>query len=256
MKNSDKLIAPGIREKTLSSFQDFPALIGGDFNDTRRYVWRGQQCDNWKLETTLARRIRHKNSPPERFLKLQLDRFKKAARGRRGSNPAHLKDDEWWALGQHFGLASPLLDWTFSPYVALYFAFADPDHKDQTAHRCIFALNKATVQRRSTEMANDDPMDGESIVRFFEPEADENARVLSQRGLFTISPTRSTIDDWIVTNFKKPKSDILMRILVQNSDRDDCLKMLNRMNINHLTLFPDLIGAAQFTNVHLDVLNY
>lgn len=105
-------------------------------------------------------------------------------------------------------------------------------------------------------MANDDPMDGESIVRFFEPEADENARVLSQRGLFTISPTRSTIDDWIVTNFKKPKSDILMRILVPNSDRDDCLKMLNRMNINHLTLFPDLIGAAQFTNVHLDVLNY
>jgi hypothetical protein len=93
-------------------------------------------------------------------------------------------------------------------------------------------------------------------ITFFEPESDENSRVLSQRGLFTISPVRATIDDWVVENFKNPTSDILIKILVPNGDREDCLKMLNRMNINHLTLFPDLIGAAQFTNIHLDVLNY
>jgi|GEM_PF-6052701 len=32
--------------------------------------------------------------------------------------------------------------------------------------------------------------------------------------------------------------------------------MLNRVNTNHLTLFPDLIGTAAFFNVHIDVINY
>jgi hypothetical protein len=253
---SDKLISPGVRERKLDSFRDFQTLISDEFNDTRRYIWRGQQCSTWKLESSLARRIRHKTSAAQKFLDLQLNRFIKAARGRRGSNPAQLSENEWWALGQHFGLATPLLDWTVSPYVALYFAFADPDHNEQTPHRCVVGLQRTIVQRKSTEISDREGLDNAKVVFFFEPESDENSRVLSQRGLFTISPVRATIEDWVANNFKNPTSDIIIRVLIPNADREDCLKMLNRMNINHLTLFPDLIGAAQFTNIHLDVLNY
>src|SRR5271165_2610918 len=133
-----KKVALGVWELTLNSFHEFPSLITADFNDTRRYVWRGQQCSNWKLETSLARRVRKKSTPPGKLATLQFDRFKKAARGRRSTNPPKLVDNELWALGQHVCLATPLLDWTISPYVALYFAFADPDHKEQTPHRCVF----------------------------------------------------------------------------------------------------------------------
>jgi hypothetical protein len=251
---NDKL-APGVQQVTLPSLCDFQNLIAQEFNNTRRYIWRGQQCENWKLESSFARRTHDKKSPVERLLTLQLERFKKAARGRRGSNPSKLSDNEWWALGQHFGLATPLLDWTVSPYVALYFAFADPDHKDQTKYRCVFGLQKPLVKRRSTEIKKLNRDDAQ-VLKFFEPDSDENSRVLSQRGLFTLSPTRATIEDWVTDNFKSPTSAILLRILVPNTDRENCLKMLNRMNINHLTLFPDLIGAAQFANIHLDVLNY
>jgi hypothetical protein len=251
-----KQIARGVCELTLESFKDFPSLITADFNETRRYVWRGQQCSNWKLETSLSRRVQKKSTPAGELSKIQLNRFRQAARGRRGTNPPRLEDNELWALGQHVGLATPLLDWTFSPYVGLYFAFADPDLKEQTPHRCVFALQRPAIKRRTTEIMSRRGQDATDGIAFFEPESDENSRVLSQRGLFTISPIRSTIDDWIAENFKDPKSDILIKILVPNSDRLDCLKMLNRMNVNHLTLFPDLFGAAQFTNVHLDVLNY
>ena len=41
---------------------------------------------------------------------------------------------------------------------------------------------------------------------------------------------------------------ILIRIHIPNRDRSACLKMLNKMNINRLTLFPDLDGAARYIN--------
>ncbi len=250
-------IAVATRQLTLTSFRDFQSFITEEFNDTRRYVWRGQQCDNWKLESSLARRIREKTKVnPKVVVQTQLNLFRKAARGRRGTNPAHLAEDELWALGQHFGLATPLLDWTVSPYVALYFAFADPDNKTQTEYRTVIGLFRSKVKRQTTMLAKGSTSDTETGIRFFEPESDENSRVLSQRGLFTISPVQKTIEDWVIENFRNPTSDILLKIRVPNADRKDCLRMLNRMNINHLTLFPDLTGAAAFANVHMDVPYY
>src|SRR4051794_16880240 len=119
-------ISTAVTEITLESFEEFAPLITREFNTTRRYVWRGHRCDDWPLESTFARRIKHKKTDAATLAKLQITRFRKATRGRRGENPPPLSDDELWALGQHFGLATPLLDWTLSPYVALYFAFAEP----------------------------------------------------------------------------------------------------------------------------------
>ena len=50
--------------------------------------------------------------------------------------------------------------------------------------------------------------------------------------------------------------DVIRKIHVPNEDRDGCLKHLNSMNINHASLFPDLMGAARFCNMKLDVDGY
>jgi hypothetical protein len=50
-----------------------------------------------------------------------LEAFKVAAAGLRGPNPASLDTEQWWSLGRHFDLVTPLLDWTHSPYIAAFF---------------------------------------------------------------------------------------------------------------------------------------
>ena len=49
-----------------------------------------------------------------------------------------------------------------------------------------------------------------------------------------------------------------MKIFIMESegDREEFLRYLNRMNINHLSLFPDLYGAAQYSNMELEIDDY
>ena len=48
-------------------------------------------------------------------------------------------EDNWWALGQHYGLATPLLDWVYSPYVCLtFFSFREADNDGLTLDQSTF----------------------------------------------------------------------------------------------------------------------
>ena len=50
----------------------------------------------------------------------------------------------------------------------------------------------------------------------------------------------------------------MIKILITESpeDRSSFLRFLNRMNINYLSLFPDLEGAAKYCNMQLEIDNY
>lgn len=48
----------------------------------------------------------------------------------------------------------------------------------------------------------------------------------------------------------------LIKISIPNRDRNECLQTLHRMNINHLSLFPDLSGSAYHCNRLLEIDDY
>lgn len=225
-----------------------------------RYIWRGQRRSDWSLSSSLDRLYQEtgliKRSPTEleESSKRHLRAFQYASRGRRGTNPAQLAENEWWALGQHFGLATPLLDWTRSPFAAAYFAFEE-NPSNGTEWRVIFGLDESAVDRRYKELQSGPSFETGRlpVVELIDPMSDENQRLVSQGGLFTRAPIGTPIERWVEEQFEGSNSPVLVRIEIPDADREVCLRTLNRMNINHLSLFPDLLGASRFTNLNLEL---
>lgn len=202
------------------------------------YVFRGHASENWKLEPTLKRSLVGENS--DKIEKHTLNSFKKYSLGKRGHNPSELSENEWWALGQHFGLNTPLLDWSESPYVAAFFAF-NSDNTD-TDNVVIWLLSKNVNKKACI-----DKLKVENHLEFLTPYLDENARLINQRGLFVRSPNMICINEWI-NNIQEKGTLDLARVLIPRSEKEFALDSLDKMNINDFTLFPDLTGSGKYAN--------
>jgi hypothetical protein len=101
-------------------------------------IFRGQCSSSWILENTIERRF-----PDLNWQHVEYDLlhgFKRRAHNYLGQQ--HIPDTpgEWLALMQHFGAPTRLLDFTYSPFVAAYFAFEEKP-TDGAADCAIWAIN-------------------------------------------------------------------------------------------------------------------
>lgn len=211
------------------------------------FVYRGQAGHDWHLSSTLARLFDGGSVPAEHEASL-LAQFRLAMRGR-GLDCSKLDDEELWAFGQHHGLRTPLIDWTKSPYVALFFAFDEPDIEGlENPSRAVFCLNMTAIRA------------DESLSKIiFEPTHHENARLVNQAGLFTITPSgRENLVSAILNELAENEvvnpddpmdvARYIAKIHVPNENRVECLNTLRKMNIHHANLFPDPGGASKYSN--------
>ncbi|MDQ9171884.1 FRG domain-containing protein [Oxalobacteraceae bacterium R-40] len=224
----------------------------------QNWLFRGQADADWRLEPSV-----HRGYSPqqERYL---TNEFRVRASGRHSACPTNTDFPGWLALMQHYGLPTRLLDWSYSPLVAAFFA-VHPDYAKSDLHTgrnaCIWALDPACLNESQGFEPLIFPLDAVSyeplIIPAFknrhEPNAvgvamalEHDARIQLQQGAFTIHSIRTPI------NLLPNAHAYLSKFVIRNEDICGFFEELTMLGIRKYTLFPDLTAlTSELKAIHL-----
>lgn len=171
----------------------------------------------------------------------------------------------WLALAQHHGLPTRLLDWTFSPYVAMHFATQNLDRFDADGviwcvdyvqtHQLLPERLKAVLEEEdadvfTTEMlecsahslATFDELAGErEFVVFLEPPSLDD-RIVNQFALFSLmSNPRYLMDHWLSEH-----PELYRRVIIPSNAKWEIRDKLDQANVTERVLFPGLDGLSRW----------
>lgn len=194
-----------------------------------------------------------------------------------GSQMESSLNDSWWnwlAMGQHHGLPTRLLDWTFSPYVALHFVTAKADLF--ATDGVIFCIDFIKVRRYLPEslkliLKKDDAVfftaemldryaptlgefdarvkadsaDGHDCVIFFEPPSLDD-RIVNQAALFSmLSSPEQQLEQWLESR-EAEQPGIFRKIIVPAVLKWEVRDKLDMANITERVVFPGLDGLGSW----------
>jgi len=223
----------------------------------RGWAFRGQTDAALPLYTSLTRHLLyagvHRSAWPgqeERILRI----FQRKAHLFLDHVPAEDDAFQWLALMQHHGAPTRLLDLTWSPYVAAFFALERGRER-----AAVWAFNAARINRPGRAGGGEprpaDIWDRGSYERDFlpgtnpvvvigEPKA-MNRRLTAQSGTFLIPGVLDRPVDHVLTDYR-PGDELVMKFEIDTAAvRADGMRALYAMNITQATLFPDLDGLAR-----------
>jgi len=223
-----------------------------------RYAYRGCSDARAPLTSSLAR------LGGDADLERQLMRaFRKYAAA--GAVP-HDTAWDWLALGQHHGLPTRLLDWTYSPWVALHFATQNLEHYDRDgAVLCLdyvraHELLPDALRSRLTEegadvfttelLAQAAPrlldlerceQGGAPFVLFVEPPSFD-ARIVNQYALFAVlSRADASLEEWAAAH-----PELVRGVLIPAELKWEVRDKLDQANLTERVLFPGLDGLSRW----------
>jgi hypothetical protein len=168
----------------------------------------------------------------------------------------------WLAVAQHHGLPTRLLDWTFSPYVALH--FVTESVATSSVDGVVWAIDYVRARERlpgrlarvlAEEEANVFTAEmleravpslreldalGDSFVVFFEPPSLDE-RIVNQYALFSLMAGEASLERWVEAN-----AELVRRIVVPASLKWEVRDKLDQANITERVLFPGLDGLSRW----------
>lgn len=233
-------LIPHPNAKGWASYKEYVSTLEG-----RRYLFRGQNKP-WRLRTSFHRTGR---SNLTRFLNEDIQMLHKhlSARTKHVFNlEIPNENGAFFNLVQHHGYPTPLLDWTYSPYVAAFFAYRGISNEvaaqaavDAKVRIHVFDqaqwkndLNQVTLLLFAGQHV--------SIGEFL---AIENERMIPQQAASTVTNV-DDIETYIRSNEPTDKK-YLWAIDLPVSERMKVIQELGYMGITAGSLFPGLDGACE-----------
>lgn len=225
------------------------------------FIYRGNNIKDLDLTTSLQRL----GGPYEKLEKHLLRNFRKYA---------HLDKTEdqsiwnWLALAQHHGLPTRLLDWTYSPYIALHFATNELEMFEEDG--MIWAMNyvglnrylpphfKTIIEREESNVFTADLLNEVSqnldqlntgvanpFLLFLEPPS-LDYRIINQFALFSLmSDAKINLGNWL-----NEHEDLCFRIHIPAKLKWEIRDKLDQANITERVLFPGLQGLSMWLKRH------
>jgi hypothetical protein len=242
----------------LESWEAFLGLIVNP--PYSNWAFRGERDERWPLYSSLSRYFQNfgvaRTAWPEQEGRI-LRIFKRKAHQFLEKPPDPDDDFQWLALMQHHGAPTRLIDFTWSPYVAAFFAL-----ERTLADGVVWAMNPGRIHSRRVagKPVRMDPRDKGNFSRYFlngkhrfiwmgEPHT-MNRRLIAQSGTFAVPGVLDVPIEEILSD--ADQETILAKFILANAVREVGMRELYRMNITHATLFPDLDGLAKSLGYELE----
>ena len=204
----------------------------------RKYLFRGVDNRSHNLTPSVAR-TRKRGTYPAISVdeeRLALERFRDQVRPHVGHTIGN--DLEWLIVAQHHGLPTRLLDWTYSPLVAAYFAVKtiegtkmSPSGEIDLIDGAVHAVPRPEELRLST---NSDPFAKHGVRTVEPPHVSE--RVPRQMSVLTLHEVPT--DPW------EPVDAVLF--VFPNQQKLKVKFELDQLGFNEASLFPGIDGAAAY----------
>ena len=222
------------------------------------WAFRGQADAEWSLYSSISRYLQSYKIHPDAWAE-QESRILRIFKRKAHLLLTHLPDEDdsfqWLGLMQHHGAPTRLLDFTWSPYVAAFFAL-----ERATDEAAVWAVSPSRLNTRRPARktrANPQPKNEEMApwVRggyetYFLPNTNRivvagephrmNERLVAQSGTFLMA---GVLDEPIEA--LAPREAVAKFILDARVIRRSAMAELYRMNISNATLFPGLDGLAR-----------
>lgn len=234
------------------------------FQEKHSTAWyRGSGSQSHKLVPTIFRHPTLKTA--EELNKLERDL---ASTFSQRSPPflSQVFSDEWERMFfmQHYGIPTRLLDWTESPFVALYFSLTSC-HRDEenkvSDDVAVWMLNPSSWNKAALS----DISYGGGIldskkeqVKSYSPNAElderkvtpiliygthNSSRIVAQRGMFALfGKSTEPMED--MYNKIPITGDALQKIIIDKNRVDEIAASLFRKGISDSTVYPDLQGLS------------
>ena len=252
-----------------------------------KWGFRGQRESGWTLQTSLDREVTvtHDTGHYPLYRRREEDdllfRFQQQVQ----HYVAHLPSVEdragWLALMQHYGVPTRLLDWTQSPYVALYFAVeAEPTGVGGTRSRAgqeefssaVWAIDLDFLEWKLKELLPSTPEEPRARMEYLNGLLDKeeqslvvridplhgNERMFAQQGfflwkLFVETPYLDQILTSMMTMPDLIVRPVIRKLRIRGARRFYFLEQLRGMNIHRASLFPGIDGFCQHLKVDLQI---